>query len=918
MADRLTAEVHFRRGMDAVAGADIRTAAECFWLAVQDDPAFIDALFNLGKACKDLGRWQDAADAFRRIVDLLPGEAEAWYMLANTCHALEEYNEAREAYGKVIALTPRDIRAYVNLGVTLQASGRIDEALRVYEQALHDHPVHADLHYNRALALLSSGAYAEGFTEFEWRFHTSDLANPAPVMPSPRWSGAPVPGTILLKAEQGFGDTIQFARFIPEVRRRCGGIVLECRRELVPLLRSMVAIDRIVEQQPGAEPPHDYWAPLMSLPFLLAGSSGAGGETVPYLHADEPHRMRWQRRLTSYASKPNVGIVWAGNPAHRNDHHRSCPVELFTPLVRQSGFRWLSLCKTSDGMLPAAWRGTVDDIAPELEDFADTAAAIECLDLLITVDTAAAHLAGALGKPVWLLLPFAPDWRWSRSSDRSAWYPSMRVFSQPRPGDWPAVISEVETALGLLHRDSGHQAPARVETGQNLEYANALREAGLCDHAVQVYREIVRIMPGNLAAWNNLGITLQDGGNLSGAVEAFTAALGVDPANAVVMNNLGFARLECGDVRGAEEVLRRGIAIDNRIADLHNNLGNALREQGEHREAECAYRRAIALQPEFAQAHWNLAQTLLQRGDFEEGWSEYEWRWRRADFTSPHRRFPQPQWRGEQIAGKTLLVHAEQGFGDALQFVRYVPLLARQGIKVCLECHPELVRLLTSVEGAGAVIQHGAPLPGFDVHVPMMSIPRLLHKSLGSIPSEVPYLNIPQEHEERWRDAVRAHPDHLRVGVTWSGSRHLRSLLSRACPLDELLPVFATAGCEFFSLQKGIADQERTILADRYGVRDIGSQVRDFADTAAVMRSLDLIISIDTSVAHLAGALALPVWVLLPVNADWRWLLARKDSPWYPTMRLFRQETPGSWTAVVRDVCSALRERVRCAEGGSR
>ena len=200
----------------------------------------------------------------------------------------------------------------------------------------------------------------------------------------------------------------------------------------------------------------------------------------------------------------------------------------------------------------------------------------------------------------------------------------------------------------------------------------------------------------------------------------------------------------------------------------------------------------------------------------------------------------------------------------------------------------------------------------------MMSIPRLLHKSLGSIPSEVPYLNIPQEHEERWRDAVRAHPDHLRVGVTWSGSRHLRSLLSRACPLDELLPVFATAGCEFFSLQKGIADQERTILADRYGVRDIGSQVRDFADTAAVMRSLDLIISIDTSVAHLAGALALPVWVLLPVNADWRWLLARKDSPWYPTMRLFRQETPGSWTAVVRDVCSALRERVRCAEGGSR
>jgi tetratricopeptide (TPR) repeat protein len=905
--------------MDAVAGADICMAAECFWLAVQDDPAYVDALFNLGKACKDLGRWQDAADAFRRIVALFPGEAEAWYMLANTCHVLEGYDDARAAYEKVIALTPRDIRARVNLGVTLQAAGRADEALRVYAQALREHPMHADLHYNRALALLSSGAFAEGFAEFEWRFYTSDLTNPPPADSSPRWCGGPVSGkTILLKAEQGFGDTIQFARFIPEARRCCGGIVLECRKELVPLLRSMTAIDRIVEAQPEVELPHDCWAPLMSLPFLLAGRFDPGGESVPYLHVDAQRRMRWQRRLTSYSSKPNVGMVWAGNPAHRNDHHRSCPAEQFTPLVRQSGFRWLSLCKTSDGLLPAAWGGTVDDIAPELNDFADTAAALLCLDVLITVDTAAAHLAGALGKPVWLLLPFAPDWRWSRGTDRSVWYPSMRVFSQPRPGDWPAVIREVENALSHLHQNSGRQVPAPVESGESLEYANALRDAGLFDHAVQVYREIVRIRPGNLAAWNNLGITLQDGGNPAGAIDAFTAALGVDPGNAVVMNNLGFARLECGDVRGAEEVLRRGIAIDSNIADLHNNLGNALREQGEHREAESAYRRAIALQPEFAQAHWNLAQTLLQCGDFEEGWSEYEWRWRRADFTSPLRRFPQPQWRGEQIAGKTLLVHAEQGLGDALQFVRYVPLLAQQGIRVCLECHPELVRLFTSVEGVGAVSARGDALPGFDVHVPMMSIPRLLHKALRCLPAEVPYLGVPPEQEARWREALPVRPDHLRVGVAWSGSRHLRSLLSRACPLDELLPVFATEGCAFYSLQKGITDQERTLLGDQYGIQDIGSQVNDFADTAAAMRSLDLIISIDTSVAHLAGALGLPVWVLLPVNADWRWLLARNDSPWYPTMRLFRQETPGSWTGVVRDVCNALRGRVRDGKGGAR
>lgn len=916
MADHRAAEAYFLRGMEAIGRNTVAVAAGLFRQAVDEEPLYVDALFNLGKACKDLGRLAEAGEAFRRIVAVMPDDAEAWYMLGNTCHAMQCFEDAERCYRNVVAIHEDDVRAQTNLGVTLQAAGKPDQALEVFGNALDKQPEHADLHYNRALSLLLTGKFTEGWKEFEWRFLTSDRANPLPRVPVGRWNGAPSPGkTVFLAAEQGIGDTVQFARFIPEVRRRCGKVVVECQKELLPLMCSCEGIDILVERGQRICQVIDAWAPLMSLPFLLGYATPDRGASIPYLAVDMRRRERWRERISQSRMRAKVGIVWAGNTLHKNDQFRSCPPACFTPMIRETEVTWFSLQKPVTAAFPPEWNGNVMDIGVGLEDFGDTAAVIERLDLVITVDTAVAHLAGALGKPVWLLLPFAPDWRWMLDRSDSPWYGSMRLFRQPRPGDWHAVVTAVKAGLQNLQRCCVESTSVPGDPGHFLDYADALREAGLCEHAIRIYRLVVQLDPGNLAAWNNLGVTLQDRRMLDAAIEAFTTALKVDALNPGVMNNLGFALLEKGEISHAEEWFRRGIAQDPGIADLHNNLGNALRERGAPEEAATAYRHALALRPVFAQAHWNLAQVLLQGGKFEEGWEEYEWRWQRADFTSPRRNFLQPVWTGEDIAGRTLLVHAEQGFGDALQFVRYVSMIVQKRATILLECQPELVRLFAGIPGIAGVFAFGSPLPAFDLHIPLMSLPRVLGTTLANVPARVPYLPVEDALERRWRASLETPGSAMRVGFTWSGARHLRQLLNRACPLESLLPLLTIPGAAFFSLHKATSPSESGQLAGIPGVRDLNGELNDFADTAAAIRALDLVISVDTAIAHLAGALGVPVWVLLPARADWRWLLGRCDSPWYPTMRLFRQHADGEWDDVVEEVRIALGRHITSCTG---
>jgi hypothetical protein len=328
--------------------------------------------------------------------------------------------------------------------------------------------------------------------------------------------------------------------------------------------------------------------------------------------------------------------------------------------------------------------------------------------------------------------------------------------------------------------------------------------------------------------------------------------------------------------------------------------------RGELDEALSVCQRAIQLRPDHAGAHWNKSLVLLLKGDFAQGWAEYEWRWQSKDFRSPRRDFPQPQWRGEDPSGRTILLHAEQGFGDTIQFIRYAPLLAGRGARVIVECQPELQRLLGGVEGIQHLTARGEPLPPFDLHTPLLSLPLAWGTRVKTIPGNVPYIKPDPALVGAWRGRL-AGDSALKVGLVWAGSPIRKDDRYRSLPLSSLAPLAGVKGVSFYSLQKGKATEQAQNPPPGMNLIDMTEEIKDFADTAALISHLDLVITVDTAVAHLAGAMAKRVWTMLEFVPAWRWLLNREDSPWYPTMRLFRQPAIRDWATVIRRVAGELQ-----------
>ena len=332
-----------------------------------------------------------------------------------------------------------------------------------------------------------------------------------------------------------------------------------------------------------------------------------------------------------------------------------------------------------------------------------------------------------------------------------------------------------------------------------------------------------------------------------------------------------------------------------------------LKGQGKLDGAAACCRRALELKPDFAEAHLQQSLLSLVTGDFQRGWTEYEWRWK--DKQWQRRNFSQPLWDGQRLEGKTILLHAEQGLGDTIHFVRYVPQVKQRGGTVIVECPKPLLSLLTSGAGIDRLVGRGEELPPFDLQAPLLSLPGIFRTSLETIPADVPYLFADPGLVEHWRRELGSIAG-FKIGIAWHGSPKHPNDRNRSIPLASFEPLARCSRVRLLSLQKGTGAEQLQDLAGRIPVADVGSRLDDFRDTAAVLVNLDLVIACDTAVAHLAGALGVPVWVALPFTADWRWLLDRSDSPWYPTMRLFRQRQPGDWPGVFEDIKAELAARL--------
>jgi tetratricopeptide (TPR) repeat protein len=476
-------------------------------------------------------------------------------------------------------------------------------------------------------------------------------------------------------------------------------------------------------------------------------------------------------------------------------------------------------------------------------------------------------------------------------------------------------FAEAHNGRGCVLLDLGRPSDALACFAQALalqpDDAEALNNRGNALTALRRPAEAIadltaalRLRPNHALAHYNTGNALAQLGRHADAVASYDRAIALAPGHAEAHCNRGMALQELGRTNAARDSFAAAIAHKPTLAAAHNGLGTTLRALGAYREALACFARAIELRPDLAEAHVNKGQTRLLLGELPAGWAPYERRWDMAELASQRRVFAAPAWRGrEPIDGKTLLLHAEQGFGDTLQFVRYADVLAARGARIVIEVQPALERLLATTYPQ--VIARGEPLPPFDYHCPMLSTPHTCATDLATIPAAVPYLAAPEADISDWAARV-PRAGRLRVGLAWSGTAALKFGHDRSVPLAALAPLLAINGIQWISLQKEVREADRAALAAHPNLVRCGDALADFAATAALIATVDLVISTDTAVAHLAGALGKPLWIMLARVPDFRWLLDRADSPWYPTARLFRQPASGDWTSVIANVRGEL------------
>ncbi|MBP7340047.1 tetratricopeptide repeat protein [Niveispirillum sp.] len=443
-------------------------------------------------------------------------------------------------------------------------------------------------------------------------------------------------------------------------------------------------------------------------------------------------------------------------------------------------------------------------------------------------------------------------------------------------------------------------------TLQRFLLATALMAQDRYAEAEPVWRELLCLTPGEGRAHANLGVVLKQLRRYGEAIDAYRRALVLMPDEAAVLNNLGLALSQTGE-RDEEAAawLHRAVRLKPDFADAWVNLALLERNRNRIDAALVLCRRALAEDGGHAEAHTLLGTCLLLKGEMRAGFAAYEWRKKLREFRAPPHAYPSPSWTGGDPAARTLLLHDEQGLGDGIQFARYAPLLAARGARVAVECAAPLLRLFATLPGVDSVVATGQPLPTHDAHVPLLSLPHLLGET--AVPAFAPYLSAEPALAECWA-ARLAGDDGLKVGLVWAGNPEFKDDRRRSPGLAALLPLLSVPGVRFFALQKGGGRADLDRLAGRLGARftDLGPEIADFADTAAIMTNLDLIISSCTAPAHLAGALGRPVWTILPLNADWRWRESGHQTDWYPSMTLFRQERAGDWAPVVARVRDAL------------
>jgi tetratricopeptide (TPR) repeat protein len=926
-------------------------ALAAFRRAVELNPTPAGIRFNLGNALKDASEFEQAAAEFRQVLAQEPAHAEAWSGLGDAQRGLGDFAEARRSHDRAIKLAPQSADGHYNLGLALRDEGELSQAVECFLRAACLRPNFFDAHvnlantyedlaafpqaqaaferalqlkpdaplvqFNRALARLRQGDLPRGWRDYEWRWRHNGKPR---VFSEPEWDGnADSNHTVLVYSEQGIGDEVMFASCFGEVIARSGRCLIECDPRMLrlfarsfPTATFFPRTGQIDPRMSGA-PQWNAQIAAGSLPRVLRPEFESFPWHAGYLIADSERVPLWRDRFERLGAGLIVGIAWQGGKDPATRRRRSTTLAQWSSLFRIPGVAFVNL---QYGECAAELEQARQDLGANLHDWKDAdplgdldgpAAQIAALDLVISVDNAAVHLAGALNVPVWTLLPFASDWRWFTDRSDSPWYPRMRLFRQHAAEasperNWDHVFREVTQALAELASD---RAIGDYERGVQLQDNGQLAEA------IDCYRRAAALKPDDSRTLNNLGVAWKQGGRPDLAEAAYRAALVAEPQSSTVWFNLANAhreenRLEEA-VRCYQQALKAGPHDRDQCHKILVNLSVALKDLHRFSEASDCLERVLVDSPELPAARFDRSLLWLTQGRLDSGWDEYEWRLqaeRRASRATPGRQEC-------PFSGRSVRILAEQGIGDQVMFASCLPEVVGSAQSCVVECDPRLVPLFARSFPKVEVVASPSAKPscqrksesGADQDERIVgevtefigSLPRYSRRSVEDFPKTSGFLKANPSGVDSWRTRLSRDKGTFKVGIAWRGGKDRETQCKRSIPLELWEAVFQVPGVRFFNLQHGPASAEATLVRQRFGVPlDDGTDcdpLADLDDFAAKIAALDLVISVDNSTVHLAAAIGRPVWTLLPFSADWRWMGEGESTPWYPTMRLLRCRT---------------------------
>lgn len=917
-------------------------AVLCYQKVLAQNPQDAASLARLGMCLAKLGKFTEAQSYAQKATELNPALSEPHFYLGNIYRLENKLGEAIQEYQQVVELDKLFEAAWTNLGFCHRLFAEYEKALECYEQALLVNPKSLEAHFNLGILHLLHGDFEKGWRGYEWRLQFPEESTRFPR--HALWQGEDFQGrTLLIYADQGYGDAIQWIRFLPMVKARGGKVLLQCQKALARLFATVPGIDEL--HQAGETLPHfDLQVPIGSLPAIFHSNEETLPRYLSYLSTEESTQNYWGQLLGKSSDALRVGICWQGNPKHTGNAARSIPLSELTPLSKNVNVEWFSLQKLAPESVLHNPPIPLKDHQQKWTDFADTAAMIAQLDLVISVDSAIAHLASALGKPTWILLPHSPEWRWMIDRNDSPWYPTARLFRQTNAGDWQSVLENVSKELQTLS--------AQCKSNSLVNRSTQLNQEAKPKEAIQLCREALEAYPKNSTAHCNLGLLLFEHGEkseglfhlenaiienpkyafaylqlgnklslekkwvqatekleagieLSKSIEIEISPKEFQDALASAYCNLGICYTQFFWREKAADCFLKALEINPNVANVHNMIALHYQSQGEYAKALTHFDRAIELVPNFWEALFNRGCWRLTHGDFARGWKEYAALRNCSELSSYELR--NPTWKGEPAPTKTVLLQAEQGAGDSFQFVRYAPLVKARVGKVGVECPSTLATILRSAKGVDFVIERGQARPADCLRIPLLDLPRIFETVENTIPQELPYLKASREPKPELRQALNQN-NLFKIGLCWEGNPKHAGNDRRCLPAFHWKTFSSLNGIQLFSLQKGDSSRLCADLQNSLPLTDLSPMLGDFEDTAWAIEQMDLVISVDTSVAHLAGALGKTVWLLLPFNPEWRWMRDRSDSPWYPSAQLFRQKKLCDWSGVMQEVVAALQQ----------